>query len=201
MIDRLLQIHLEPVARDERRGRLLRTLTLGWLAAAGAGLFFILVHRSTGWISPWLFLLLFAATLVWTFVIWRRNKRTPLNFQTIARNIESENPKLHALLLTAVEQKPDSAARLNYLQDRVIREALAEDRRSVWRKRAAKQLHLTQLGNVAALVVLAAVLLTLYQAAPPRVAILKMTGREVTVTPGDASIEKGGPGRAGEVRR
>jgi hypothetical protein len=193
MIDRLLQIHLEPAARDERQGRLLRTLALGWLAAAGAGLFFILVHRSTGWISPWLFLLLFVVTLVWTFVIWRRSKSAPLDFQTIARNIEAENPKLHTLLLTAVEQKPDSATHeLNYLQDRVIREALAEDRRSAWRKRAAKQLHLAQVGNVAALVVLAVVLLTLYQAAPPRVAILKMTGRAVTVTPGDASIEKGG---------
>lgn len=50
MIDRLLQIHLEPVARDERRGRLLRTLALGWLAAAGVGFLFIVVHRSTGWI-------------------------------------------------------------------------------------------------------------------------------------------------------
>lgn len=193
MIDRLLQIHLEPVARDHRRWQMLRTLTLAWLAAAGAGLFFIFVHRSTGWISPWLFLVLLVATLVWTFVIWRRSKRAPLDFQTIARNIEAENPKLHALLLTAVEQKPDEATHeLNYLQDRVIREALAEDRRSVWRKRAAKQLRLTQLGNVAALAMLAVVLLTLYQAAPPRVAILTMIGREVTVTPGDASIEKGG---------
>ena len=192
MIDRLLQIHLEPVARGHRRWQMLRTLTLGWLAAAGAGLFFILIHRSTGWISPWLFLLLFVATLVWTFIVWRRSKRTPLNFETIARNIESENPKLHALLLTAVEQKPDSATHeLNYLQDRVIREALAEDRRSLWRKRAAKQLRFAQLSNVAALALLAGVLLTLYQAAPPRVAILKMTGRAVTVTPGDASVEQG----------
>lgn len=193
MIDRLLKIHLEPVARDHRRWQMLRTLTLAWLAAAGAGLLFIFVDRSTGWISPWVFLLLFVATLVWTFVIWRRSKRTPLDFQTIARNIEAENPKLHALLLTAVEQKPDEASQeLNYLQDRVIREALAEDRRSLWRKRAAKQLRLTQLGNISALVLLAVVFLTLYQAAPPRVAILTMMGRSVTVTPGDASIEKGG---------
>jgi hypothetical protein len=193
MIDRLLQIHLEPVARDERRGRLLRTLALGWLAAAGVGLFFIIVHRSTGWISPWLFLLLLLAALVWTFIVWRRSKLAPLDFHTIARGIEAENPKLHALLLTAVEQKPDAATQeLNYLQDRVIREALAEDRRSLWRKRAAKQLRLAQLGNVGALALLVVVFITLYQAAPPRVAILKMTGRSVTVTPGDTSVEKGG---------
>src|SRR5262245_39956583 len=141
MIDRLLQIHLEPVARNEQRARLLRTLAVGWLVAAGVGLSFILVHRSTGLVSPWVFLLLIAVTLVWSLITWRRNKRTPLDFQSIARNIEEENPKLHALLLTAVEQQPDpTTLELNYLQDRVIREALAEDRRSLWRKRAARQL-------------------------------------------------------------
>ena len=192
MIDRLLQIHLEPVARDHRRSQALGTLTRGWLAAAGAGLCFILVHRTTGWISPWLFLLLFLAVLVWSFVVWRRSKRAPLDFQTLARNIEAENPQLHTLLLTAVEQKPDAATQeLNYLQDRVIREALAQDRRSLWRERAAKQLRLAQFASAAALALLAVVLLTLFQAAPPRVAILTLLGRAVTVTPGDANVEKG----------
>ncbi len=192
MIDRLLQIHLEPVARDERRRRTLRTLALGWLVAAGVGLCFILVHRSTGWVSPWLFLLLGAATLAWSFATWWRGKRTPLEFESIARNIEAENPKLHALLLTAVEQQPDPTTReLNYLQDRVIREALAEDRRSLWRKRAAKQLQVSQLGGLAALSLLVIVLGALYQTTPPRVAILKLAGRAVSVTPGDASLEKG----------
>ena len=80
MIDRLLQIHLEPVARDHRQWRMLRTLTRGWLAAGGAGLFLILVHRSTGWISPWLFLLLFVATLVWTFFIRRAEQTRAARF-------------------------------------------------------------------------------------------------------------------------
>jgi len=192
MIDRLLQIHLEPVARDERRAGLLRTLAVGWLAAAGVGLGLLLVHRSTGWVSAWVFLLLIVATLTWTFTAWRRSKRRPLDFQSIARNIEAENPKLHALLLTAVEQQPDpTTLELNYLQDRVIREALAEDRRSHWRRRAAKQLQRAQLGSVGALALFAIVALTLYRAAPPSVAILKLTGRAVSVTPGDASIEKG----------
>lgn len=192
MTDRLLQIHLEPAAYDQRRWQMLRTLTLGWLAAAGAGLFFILLHRATGWISPWLFLLLGFAVLVWSLIIWMRSKRASLDFQAIARNIEAENPQLHALLLTAVEQKPDAATQeLNYLQDRVIREALAQDRGSLWRRRAASQLRLGRLGNAAALALLVIVLLTLYQSAPPRVAILKLAGRAVTVTPGDASVEKG----------
>src|SRR5207244_1227550 len=92
------------------------------------------------------------------------------------------------------EQQPDSISQeLNYLQGRVIREALAQDRGGLWRKRAAKQLRLAQLGNLAALALLAVVLVTLYRAAPPRVAILTLLGSEVTVTvtPGDTSVEKG----------
>lgn len=193
MIDRLLQIHLEPIARHERQRRLLRRLSRAWLIAGGIGLFFILVHRSTGWISPWLFLLLFGATAFWTVLVWRREQRTPLDFQSVARNIELENPRLHALLLTAVEQQPDVATHaLNYLQERVIREAFAEDPRSQWRKRAVKQLRWAQLANVGAFALLAVVLLDLCQTAPPRVAILKLTLHGVTVTPGDTSIEKGG---------
>ncbi len=192
MIDRLLQIHLKPVARNHRRWQMLRTLTRGWLAAAGVGVFFILIHRVSGWISPWLFLFLLGTTLGWTFNVRRRSKRTPLDFQTIVRNIEAENPKLHALLLTAIEQQPDAATQeLNYLQDRVIREALAEDRRGAWWKRTARNLRRAQLGNAAALALLVVVMLALYQAAPPRVTILTMMNREVAVTPGDTSVEKG----------
>ena len=151
MIDRLLKIHLEPVARDHRRGRMLRTLTRGWLAVAGTGLFLIGVHRSTGGISQWWFLLLFVATLIWSLVVRWRRQRAPLDFSTLARTLEAENPKLHARLLTAVEQKPDAATgELNFLQDRVIREALAEvapaggqaiAARPAWQRRRARAPH------------------------------------------------------------
>ncbi len=192
MIDHLLRIHLAPVARDHRRGELLCAWARGWLGAAGAVLLLLFVHRSTGWTSPWLFLSLFVALSIWTLVTWRRSKRAPLDFSVIARNLEAENPKLHALLLTAVEQQPDGITHeLSYLQDRVIREALAEDRRGAWRTRAAQKLRRAQLGSAAALVVLAVALLKLYQAAPPPIAILHLMGREVTVTPGDATVEKG----------
>jgi hypothetical protein len=193
MIERLLQIHLEPVARNAQTERLQRTITRGWLGAAATGLLLLLIHRSTGWISSWLFLALVVTTLIWTFRVWRRGRRTPLDFESIARKIEAENPKLHALLLTAVEQKPDAATlELNYLQDRLIREALAEDRQGVWRQGAARRLRLARLGGFAAMAFLAVVWVALYQAAPPRVALLTLMGREVSVTPGDTSIEKGG---------
>lgn len=194
MIDRLLQIHLEPVAHAERRRRLFRAWMIGWFVAVGVGLAFVLIRFATGWASPWSFLLLTGATLAWTLIVWQRVRRIPLDFQSLARKIETENPNLHALLLTAVEQKPDAETRqLSYLQTRVIREALAEDRRSLWRQRAAEQRRFAQIGCLVALLFLSGILVTLYQAAPPRLATLSFQPGQhgVTVTPGDTSVEKG----------
>jgi hypothetical protein len=191
MIDRLLQIHLEPILRGQRRGWLLRTVALGWLALAGVGLLFILFRLGSGWASPWSFPLLLLAAMGWTIVAWRQTRRSVFDYQAIARKIEEENPRLHALLLTAVEQKPDSTGELNYLQERVIREALAQDRSHKWRTDTSQHLVLAQLGGVAALVLLGGVLASLYQSAPPRAVFFALTGRSVVVTPGDASVEKG----------
>jgi hypothetical protein len=191
MIDRLLQIHLEPIARNHRRWRLLRALTLGWGAVAAIGLVFILGRLGTGWASPWIFPLLLLGVIGWTIFAWRKTRRASSDYQAIARAIEQENPQLHALLLTAVEQQPDSTGGLNYLQERVIREALAQDRRHRWRAEVSRHLTFAQVGSVAALVVLGWVLASLYQAAPPGAVFFALTGRSVVVTPGDASIEKG----------
>lgn len=192
MIDHLLRLHLEPVARDQRRIGLLRTLSLGWLAATTVAGLLILVHRTTGWASPWLFSLLFLPTVGWSLLTLRRARKQPLDFAGIARQIEREHPQLHARLLTAVEQKPDPATQeLNHLQTRVIREALAEDLRSKWRQRTERRLKFAQASNAVVLVVLLTTLLALYQKAPARIRLLGLAPNGVTVTPGDTSIEKG----------
>jgi hypothetical protein len=191
MIDRLLQIHLEPILRGQRRWRLFRAMALGWLALAGIGLLFIWVRVGTGWTSPWLFLLLLLGALGWLVAAWRQTRQNVFDYQAIARRIEEENPRLHALLLTAVEQKPDSSGELNYLQERVIREALAQDRSHQWRAETSRQLAFSRIGCVIAALLLAVVLSSLYQSAPPRAVFFALTGRSVVVTPGDTSVEKG----------
>jgi CHASE2 domain-containing sensor protein len=74
MIDRLLKIHLEPIARQRRRSRFLRALSLGWLAVVGLGLFCLLLRVTTGWRSPWTFLLLFVAAVIWALTAFVRNR-------------------------------------------------------------------------------------------------------------------------------
>ena len=80
---------------------------------------------------------------------------------------------------------------MNYLQERVIREALAQDRKHRWRIETSRHLTVAQIGSVVALAFLGGVLASLYQSAPPRAVFFALTGRSVVVTPGDTSVEKG----------
>jgi hypothetical protein len=193
MIDRVLKTHLEPIARDQRRWQLGRALNRGWLLAALIGLCFVGLRLVAGWTSPWVFLLLAFATLAWTLAICYRSWRRQIDYQGIARKIEAENPQLHKLLLTAVEQQPDPATgELNYLQARVIHEALAHDLGNSWGAPTSQRLIFTRLANLFTFLLLACVLASLYQAAPPSVALRQLAGTQgVSVTPGDATVEKG----------
>src|SRR5436190_5376914 len=162
MIDRLLQKHLEPIARDYHYWHLWRALARCWAAMALAGIGLILVHQFTGWVAAWVFPWFVAATVVWGFWLRRRWRRREPDYRAIARQIEEENPKLHSLLLTAVEQRPDSATgELNYLQQRVIQEALQHDRNRPWGTRVFERTFFAQCTQWLALTVFLAVLLGL----------------------------------------
>src|SRR5437016_5209110 len=153
MIDRLLEQHLKPIARDYWRWQLWRGLARCWSAMAAAGGAFILLHRITGWWAPWILPLFFVAAASLALVVWRRWRNSRPDYRQIARQIEQENPKLHALLLTAVEQQPDPAtSELSYLQQRVVSEALQHNRRRPWGSRAFERLFFAQCGHGLALI-------------------------------------------------
>ena len=192
MIDRLLQKHLEPIARDYHYWHLWRALAQCWAAMALVGIGLILLHRFTGWWAAWVFPLFIAATVVWAVWLrrhWRRNKP---DYRAMARQIEEENPKLHSLLLTAVEQQPATATGgLNYLQQRVIREALDHNRNRPWGTRIFEKSFFAQCGHWLALIMFVGVLLGLRIATPAGRAHFLARGEGVSVTPGDTSIERG----------
>ncbi len=196
MIDRLLKSHLEPLARKSRRWELWRALALCWLALAGAGLAVLLLERLAGWSSPWIFLLLFVAAVVSGVATMRRFRARPVDCRELARQIERENPGLHALLLTAVEQQPLSpSGELNYLQQRVVFEALEKYRRSEWGERIARRHGAALAAQWALLAFLAAVLVAMR----PQISLLHpgelwsalSPDNGVSVTPGDAKMERG----------
>jgi hypothetical protein len=193
MIERLLQSHLEPVARRHRQLRLWRSLAVCWAATALAGLFFLWLCTRFSLNRDFAFALLavvFVTGLALTFSYVRRGRT---DYRQIAREIEREHPDLHSLLITAVEQKPDRQnGELSYLQARVIREAIleVENRKLVLHPHGGSLslAHLVHLCAVAVAVVAIA-----------RLALLKpdshfpsiTSSTSVAVEPGDVSIERG----------
>ena len=56
----------------------------------------------------------------------RGTVRNRIDYQKLARDIETHHPELHTTLVTAVEQRPDpQTGQYNFLQQRVIDEAIA----------------------------------------------------------------------------
>lgn len=192
MIDRLLKTHLEPIARDYRRWQLSRGLAWCWAALTLVGVGFLLVRQLAGWSFPFVFPLLVLAAIVAALILWRRNSRDRFDYRVIARQIEEQDPKLHALLLTAIEQQPDRATgELTYLQQRVIGEALAYRHKHLWGQRASVRLFYAQCAHLTTLALLVAVLSRLYVTTPAGQSFFSARTEGVTVTPGDASVERG----------
>jgi len=191
MIAPLLKTELEPVARRYRRLLLWRGLALGWTLAALAGIGVLGLRELTGWPLPFAFPILLAAAVVATFEVWWRVRLAEPDRRWIARQIEAQHPELHALLLTAVEQAETSGAQLGYLQQRVIRDAVAHAHEHEWaRTIGASQIFLAQTAGLAALLVFALVLGGL-RGAEKRAALARLIQDSLTVTPGDASLERG----------
>src|SRR6266566_764386 len=133
MIEPFLKSQLEPVAKRQRQWRLQCRLASCWGAAAVAGLALIVLHRATGVSVSWAIPLLAGGTAISSLLIWKRTQSWQPDFRQIARQIEQHHPELHALLLTAVEQQPDEASgQFNYLQQRVIDEAISQNQKHQW---------------------------------------------------------------------
>ena len=190
MIEPLLRSQLEPLARRRRLWRLSRDLAVCWTAVAVLALLARLAVRGPG--SEWALPTLGVIAGVGALAVWRRSRRWLPDFKQMARQIEQAHPELHALLLTAVEQKPDAATgKYNFLQERLIREAVAKGTQGQWQKTVSNgRLVGTQLVQVAALVFLLASLNWLR--VDPKAAAAALAARtSVEVTPGDTSIERG----------
>src|SRR6185369_16166649 len=108
-------------------------LAICWGAAALVGFLIVLLQRAAGASVPGLILLLSAATGIASVLIWKRTQKWEPDYRQIARRIEHGHPELHALLLTAVEQTPDeTTGEFNYLQQRVIDEAVSQNKQHQW---------------------------------------------------------------------
>ena len=195
MIEPLLQSQLAPVVARHRRLCFWRILAIGLLITGCAAL---LTWGMSGWIGfgeRWAFLVSLAGSAVSFSIARKRSRRWSPDFRSIARQIEQRHPELHALLVTAVEQQPDPATgRLEYLQERVIREASAETGKHQWLDviPGSAIASMCGLAWIAAIALVVLSLRTWNKPGPAGVA--RVSGErltELSVMPGDSSIEKG----------
>lgn len=193
MIEPLLKSQLEPIARRQRKWRRMRALAICWSVAAVAGFLIILCRPVLGDSFQFAMPLLGGASFVATMMLWWRTGEWEPDYRSIAREIEHQHPELHALLLTAIEQQPDPATgRLNFLQERVVAEAVAESRSHQWLDTVSgARLFSTRLAQITALALLVFAMVRLQTTPPAPSRKSSASARSVAVTPGDATVERG----------
>ena len=149
------------------------------------------LQRLTGWSTPLSLPLVATAGLVAAAVIWSRTRRGEADWRSLARQVESAHPKLEGRLITAVQQQVGSGGEFDYLQQRVLEEAIAHNDRSNWTEVIpASRLRAVHLAHTCALVLFAAVLWGLR--VPSGHGLLFVRNEAgITVTPGDVALERG----------
>ncbi len=191
MITPLLKNALSPLLERHRRLRSLYASGASWLLAGAVGAGFLLTHS-----SRMNAVLASLGTLIIALLISRRwvGHWEP-DYRGVARTIEDRHPELHALLRTAVEQQPDpKSGHLHYLQQRVVAEAVEATRKRQWLDSIPASRWVG--GYVIRVSGFAAVLLAFFLIRPTphraRPAVEKVATKDVvTVTPGDAELERG----------
>ena len=199
MIEEALRKRLRPIVNRRRRLHLAYLLSVFWLAAALVGIGLISANRYRGLKSPVANWALFISTVLATLFALYRSRRMQPDYKAVARHIERQNPDMQALLLAAIEQEPEQPdGQFGYLQDRVIGEAVRHATKHDWLQSISKKKLLSaELGGAIALTLIITTLLQLLPAVP----FLRITNRNVqqsrgydlTVSPGDTSVEAGSP--------
>lgn len=191
MITPLLKSALSPLVERHRRLRSLYAGGIAWLLAGAVGAGALLAHATR--VNA---LMAVAGTLILAMLLGRRwVANWEPDYRAVARTIEERHPELHALLRTAVEQQPHpKSGQLHYLQQRVVAEAVEATRKKQWfdsipTSRWVGGYAVRVLGFVAIALAFYLIKPTPQRARPVTEKVA--TKEAVTVTPGDAELEKG----------
>jgi len=201
MIERTLRDELDRVAWRYRWLRLFQLLAAGWLTVAAGGLVALWVVWRMDVTWPWAASALAAACGVAAALAVWITFRTGRDPRRLARRIEARYPDLKSLLLTAVEQEPElPLGRFGFLQETVLRDAVAHSRRHDWpeaiSRRRVRRAQLAALVGLLLVVGLTAAVAGQSKRAVERAAAAIEEARaavapyQVTVTPGDTEIER-----------
>ncbi len=189
MITSLLKTALDPVAERHRSLRRFRGLAVCWAGTIAVAVGIIAAKIEVPLAPAALGLI----AMISAWLMWRRGARWEPDHHALARTIEERHPELHALLVTAVEQRPDAqSGELNFLQQRVIAEAIRASRERSWIDAIPRWKVAASFATQALLFGAMIFALTrLPEAGRRSLSAAAEAGKSVTITPGDALIERG----------
>lgn len=186
-----LQKELRKISVEYRMSRLLGQLSICWGVLILVTLALLLLQREWAVYFPYALpslALLGAIACVWVVL----RSRHPLSLREIASKIERDNPALNSLLLAAIEQKPDPATgQLNYLQSRVVAEALQANRKSPWHQRFVERLFLMQCAHLLLFICACVSLMVLGKVTRVYLSANPTNAAPLEITPGNIELEKG----------
>jgi hypothetical protein len=163
-----------------------------WALVAVLGAGFYLVARQTAWSSALTLPLLGCGGLIASVWLLYRSIEAKPDFRSIALHIERRHPDLKGLLITAVQQELPQGKTPNYLQYRVLQQALELSNLQDWRDVVPKsRFWLAQGVNVVAFALAMLVLPKLYVGPSSIIAPPAAPLWGVSVDPGDTQLEKG----------
>ena len=177
--------------QQHRRQKLYSGLAICWAACAVACLGAIALGQAAGLDVRLAWPIIGTSAAVLAALVFVKVLRVDwLTLDEIVRRIEQHHPGLNKLLETASEQiAKNDPDKLDYLQQRVLTEALSAAHEQGWEFEANGRLALTHLYHAAALVVFALAAFQLPGTSDESAAPLARGG--VEVKPGDTAIERG----------
>jgi len=107
MIEEALRKRLRPIVNRRKRLYLAFRLSAYWLVSVLLGAGLIGVNWLWGFKSPVANWALCILTVLATLYALYKSRRMQPDYKAVARQIERQNPDIHALLLAAIEQEPE----------------------------------------------------------------------------------------------
>lgn len=185
MITPLLKSALEPVVGSRRTIRGIWCFVAALCAVQGIA---FAVHFFGGHLPP---MLVHLTAIAAGWIALLRAKSWEPDYRKFARDVEARHPDLHALFLTAIEQAPDKRGELHFLQQRVVQSAIEETRRRHLLEPISTARRSAHIAAASAIGILSFTLGPSPLDAGPDSAAVSPAKEEVSVTPGDATIERG----------
>jgi hypothetical protein len=151
-----------------------------------------IIERQSGGSLPFAGPLIGIIAVINALVLMVRHSNETPDLRSIAQRIEAAFPGLNGRLLTAVQQQRKAGEDLDYLQQRVVSEALSASNRDDWFEVVPTwRMATATAGHWLALGILGLLLWRLPHPKGPNVFFAVSNDSGVTVSPGDISIERG----------